>query len=223
MIKISPSILAADFSRLGDEIRRIEVGGADYVHVDVMDGSFVPNLTIGPPVIASLRPVTKLPFDVHLMIQSPGRHLEDYIRAGADILTIHLEAEEEVERTLGAIRELGASPGISIRPSTTFEAVKPYLFHVDLLLLMTVEPGFGGQNFLMEVMPKVEEARRFIDEEELDIEVEVDGGIDEVTAGYAVKAGARVLVAGSAVYGGRVKRRIARIRESAVKALQQAV
>ncbi len=220
MIKISPSILAADFSRLGDEVRRVEAGGADYLHVDVMDGAFVPNLTIGPPVIASLRPLTKLPFDVHLMIQNPGRYVEDFVRAGADILTIHLEAEEEVERTLGAIRELGASPGISIRPNTTFEAVKPYVSNVDLLLLMTVEPGFGGQEFMMEVMPKVEEARRFIDEAELNVELEVDGGIDEVTAGYAAKAGARVFVAGSAVFGGRVKRRIAKIRESALKALQ---
>lgn len=220
MIKISPSILSADFSRLGDEIRRIEVGGADYVHVDVMDGVFVPNLTIGPPVIASLRPLTKMPFDVHLMIQSPGRCVEDFVKAGADILTIHLEAEEEVERTLEAIRDLGVSPGLSIRPNTTFEAVKPYLSLVDLLLLMTVEPGFGGQKFMMEVMPKVEEARQFIDETDLSVELEVDGGIDEITAGYAAKAGARVFVAGSAVYGGRVKRRIAKIRESAMKALQ---
>ncbi len=212
--------MAADFSRLGVEVRRVEAGGADYVHVDVMDGAFVPNLTIGPPVISSLRPLTKLPFDVHLMIQNPGRYVEDFIGAGADILTIHLEAEQEVERTLGTIRELGASPGISIRPNTTFEAVKPYVSDVDLLLLMTVEPGFGGQEFMMEVMPKVEEARRFMDDAELNVELEVDGGIDEVTAGYAAKAGARVFVAGSAVFGGRVKRRIAKIRESALKALQ---
>ncbi len=219
MIKISPSILAADFSRLGDEVKRLDPGGADYVHVDVMDGGFVPNLTVGPPVIAAVRPVTKLPFDVHLMIQRPSRYLDDYIRAGADILTVHLEAEEELEETLQAIRELGSRPGIAIKPNTSFQAVKPYMGLVDILVVMTVEPGFGGQEFMMEVMPKVEEARGFIDEAGLDVELEVDGGVDEITAGYAAKAGANVLVAGTAVYGGRVKRRIARIRESATKAL----
>ncbi len=220
MIKICPSILAADFRRLGDEIKRIEVGGADYAHVDVMDGNFVPNLTVGPPVISALRPLTTLPFDVHLMIQRPRRYVEDFVRAGADILTIHLEAEEEVEDTLHAIRELGVKPGISIKPNTTFEAVKPFVPMVDLLLIMTVEPGFGGQKFMMEVMPKVEEAREFIDQAGLSVELEVDGGIDEVTVGHAAKAGARVFVAGTAIYGGRVKRRIARMRENALQAIQ---
>ncbi|MEE9237486.1 MAG: ribulose-phosphate 3-epimerase [Thermoplasmata archaeon] len=219
MIKISPSILSADFSRLGEEVKRAERGGADYIHIDVMDGVFVPNLTIGPPVISSLRPVTKLPFDVHLMIQRPGRFAKDFVRAGADILTIHLEAEEEVEATLDAIRKMGARPGISIKPATTFEAVKPFMGLVDILLIMTVEPGLAGQQFMMDILPKLEEARGFIEEGGLEVELEVDGGINEVTAGLAAKAGARVLVAGSAIYGGNVRNRISKIRNSASNAL----
>ncbi|MFQ5838537.1 MAG: ribulose-phosphate 3-epimerase [Thermoplasmata archaeon] len=219
MIKIAPSILSAEFSRLGEEVKRAERGGADYIHIDVMDGSFVPNLTIGPVVVASLRPLTQLPFDVHLMIQRPRRFVEDFVRAGSDIVTIHLEAEERVEETLKKIRELGAKAGLSIKPDTTFEAVKPFMALVDLFLVMTVEPGFSGQKFMMEMLPKVEDARAFIDEGGLDVELEVDGGIDEVTAGPAVKAGARVLVAGSAVYSGRVRSNIEKIRKSALSAL----
>ncbi len=219
MIKIAPSILSANFARLGEEAKRAEKGGADYLHVDVMDGVFVPNLTLGPPVIASLRSETQVPFDVHLMIQRPGHYVEDFVRAGADILTIHLEAEEEVEKTLQAIRALGVRPGIAIKPATSFEAVKPFLGLVDVLLLMTVEPGFGGQKFMMDVLPKVEEARGFLDEGGLDVELEVDGGVDEVTAGPAAAAGARALVAGTAVYGGRVGDRIAKLRKRATAAL----
>ncbi len=219
MIKVSPSILSANFTRLGDEVKRAERGGADYLHVDVMDGVFVPNLTLGPPVIASLRPVTEIPFDVHLMIQRPRRYVDDFVRSGANILTVHLEAEEEMEKTLKEIREFGARPGLSIKPATTFEAVKPFMGLVDLLLIMTVEPGFAGQQFMVEMLPKIEEAREFIDKSGLDVELEVDGGVDEVTAGLAAKAGARVLVAGSAIYGGRVRNRIAKIRKSALAAL----
>lgn len=219
MIKIAPSILAADFSRLGEEVKRAERGGADYIHIDVMDGVFVPNLTIGPPVIKSLRPVTTLPFDVHLMIQRPSRFVEDFVRAGADILTIHLEAEEAVEETLKRIRDLGARPGLSVKPTTTFEAAKSFMDMLDLFLVMTVEPGFGGQEFMMDVLPKVEEARRLIDDEGLSVELEVDGGIDEVTAAPAARAGATVLVAGSAVYSGSVRSNIENIRKSALSAL----
>jgi ribulose-phosphate 3-epimerase len=153
------------------------------------------------------------------MIQRPGKFVEDFVRAGADILTIHLEAEEEVEETLHRIRDLGARAGLSVKPSTTFEAVKPYMDDLDLFLVMTVEPGFGGQEFMMDMLPKVEEARKFIDEEGLEVELEVDGGINEVTAGPAARAGARVLVAGSAVYSGNVKSNMEKIRESALSAL----
>jgi ribulose-phosphate 3-epimerase len=219
MIKVAPSVLAADFSRLGEEVKRAEKGGADYIHIDVMDGAFVPNLTIGPAVIASLRPLTKLPFDVHLMIQRPDRFIEDFIRAGADILTIHLEAEERVEDALKKIREMGVRAGLSVRPKTTFEAAKPFMDDLDLFLVMTVEPGFGGQQFMVDMLPKIEEVRRFIDEEGLQVELEVDGGINEVTAGPAARAGARVLVAGSAVYAGSVKSNIEKIRNSALSAL----
>ncbi len=220
MIKIAPSILAADFSRLGEEVKRAERGGADYVHIDVMDGLFVPNITIGPLVIAALRPHTDLPFDVHLMIQRPGRYVREFAEAGANIMTIHLEAEEEPAETLAAIRDHGSRPGLAIKPNTTLEAAKPLLRDLDLLLVMTVEPGFGGQAFMSEVLPKVEEAREFLDEEGLHIELEVDGGIDDVTAGMAARAGARVFVAGTGVYDGRVGSNIAKIRKSAEEGLE---
>ncbi|MEE9593190.1 MAG: ribulose-phosphate 3-epimerase [Thermoplasmata archaeon] len=220
MIKIAPSILAADFSRLGEEVKRAERGGADYVHIDVMDGLFVPNITLGPPVIAALRPLTDLPFDVHLMIQRPGRYVREFTEAGADLMTIHLEAEEEPAETLAAIRDHGSRPGLAIKPNTTFEAAKPFLADLDLLLVMTVEPGFGGQAFMSEVLPKVEEAREFLDAEGLPAELEVDGGIDRVTAGVTARAGARVLVAGTGVYEGRVGSNIARLRKSAEDGLE---
>ncbi len=220
MIKIAPSILAADFSRLGEEVKRAERGGADYVHIDVMDGLFVPNITLGPLVIAALRPHTDLPFDVHLMIQRPGRYVKEFAEAGANIMTIHLEAEEEPAETLAAIRDHGSRPGLAIKPNTTLEAAKSLLRDLDLLLVMTVEPGFGGQAFMSEVLPKVEEAREFLDEEGLPIELEVDGGIDVVTAGMAARAGARVIVAGTGVYDGRVGSNIAKIRKSAEDGLE---
>ena len=220
MIKIAPSILAADFSRLGEEVQRAERGGADYVHIDVMDGLFVPNITIGPAVIAALRPHTDLPFDVHLMIQRPGRYVKEFVEAGANVVTSHLEAEEEPAETLEAIRDRGSRPGLAIKPNTTLEAAKPLLRDLDLLLLMTVEPGFGGQTFMSEVLPKVEEARDFLDEEGLHTELEVDGGIDTVTAGMASRAGARVLVAGTGVYDGRVGSNIAKLRTSAEDGLE---
>ncbi|MFQ5985809.1 MAG: ribulose-phosphate 3-epimerase [Thermoplasmata archaeon] len=220
MIKIAPSILAADFSRLGEEVKRAERGGADYVHIDVMDGLFVPNITLGPPIVAALRPVTDVPFDVHLMIQRPGRYVKEFAEAGASIMTIHLEAEEEPAETLAAIRDHGSRTGLAIKPNTTFEAAKPLLGDTDLFLVMTVEPGFGGQAFMSEVLPKVEETREFLDEEGLHTELEVDGGIDTVTAGVATRAGARVLVAGTGVYAGRVGSNIAKLRKSAEGGLE---
>ncbi|MDX1534626.1 MAG: ribulose-phosphate 3-epimerase, partial [Thermoplasmata archaeon] len=212
--------LAADFSRLGEEVRRAERGGADYIHIDVMDGLFVPNITLGPAVIAALRPHTELPFDVHLMIQRPGRYVKEFVEAGANFITIHLEAEEEPAATVAAIRDHGARPGLAIKPNTTLEAAKRLLRDLDLFLVMTVEPGFGGQAFMSEVLPKVEEAREFLDEEGLHTELEVDGGIDGVTAGVAARAGARVLVAGTGVYDGQVGSNIAKIRQSAEEGLE---
>lgn len=220
MIKIAPSILSADFRRLGAEVEAAEKGGADYVHIDVMDGLFVPNLTMGPVVVRAIRPVTDLPFDCHLMIQRPSRYVAEFAEAGADILTFHLEAEEEVRKTLQAVRDRGMRAGLAIRPGTTFEAAKPFLGHLDLFLVMTVEPGFAGQRFMHDVLPKVEAARAFLDREGLDVEVEVDGGVDPSTAGPAARAGARVLVAGSAVYGGPVRENVSRIRKNALDALE---
>lgn len=219
-MKIAPSILSADFARLGAALEAADRGGADYIHIDVMDGMFVPNLTMGPVVIAAIRSSTDLPFDCHLMIQRPSRYVEEFAEAGADLLTIHLEAEEEVRATLEAIRDHGMRAGLAVKPSTTFEAAKPFLGEVDLFLVMTVEPGFAGQTFMTEVLPKVERSRAFLDEEGLEVELEVDGGVDATTAPLAARAGARVLVAGSAVYGGPVKDNIAKIRQSALDALE---
>ncbi len=215
MVKIAPSILSADFAHLGEEVKRAEAAGADYIHVDVMDGHFVPNLTIGPPVIKGVRSVTRLPFDVHLMIQHPERSLDAFRDAGADILTVHLEAEHEVPRTLKAIRAAGLRAGLALRPPTPLAAAREFLGSIDLLLIMTVEPGFAGQKFMPSVLPKIREARRLLDDLGTAAELEVDGGVNRETAAAAAAAGARVLVAGSAVYGGDVKANIHALRAAA--------
>ena len=200
MIKIAPSILSADFANLERDIRRIE--SADYVHVDVMDGLFVPNITIGIPVVKSIRPTTALPLDVHLMIDRPVRYVETFCQAGADIVTVHVEAdtEENTGKALELIRSQGKRPGVVIKPGTPAEAVLPFLDKCAMVLVMTVEPGFGGQAFMPDMMDKVRAIRGWIHSRGLDCELEVDGGIDPVTAPVAVAAGANVLVAGSAVY-----------------------
>lgn len=202
MIKVSPSILSADFVNLERDIRALSPAGADYVHVDVMDGLFVPNITIGIPVVAAIRKITELPLDVHLMIDRPIRYVDDFCKAGSDILTIHVEADTE-ENTLAAlkrIRENGVRAAISVKPKTPAEAVLPFLPYCDLILVMTVEPGFGGQSFMEDMMPKLRKIRTFIDAQKPDCELEVDGGINEITARICRAHGANVLVAGSAYF-----------------------
>ena len=201
MIKIAPSILSADFANLERDIQKIST--ADYVHVDVMDGLFVPNITIGIPVVKALRPTTALPLDVHLMIDRPVRYVEKFCDAGADIVTCHVEAdtEENTREALAKIHAKGKKAGVVLKPKTPAEAVLPFLDDCDIVLVMTVEPGFGGQSFMADMMPKVAQIRKWIDERGLDCELEVDGGVGPATRDACVEAGANVLVAGSAVYG----------------------
>jgi len=200
MIKVAPSILSADFSRLGEEVRRVDEAGADWIHIDVMDGNFVPNITIGPGVVRAIRPHSDLPFDVHLMILRPENYVEKFADAEADYITIHVEASEHVGDTLDTIRDIGKGPGLSLNPGTPFESVKPFMDRLDLLLVMTVNPGFGGQSFMSEVVPKISEARRYADEIGLDLEIAVDGGINAEAGRRVVEAGATVLDAGSSLF-----------------------
>lgn len=202
MLHIAPSILSADFSRLGEEVRAISAAGADLIHIDVMDGRFVPNLTIGPGVVAALKPHTTLPFDVHLMVENPDALIPAFARAGADILTVHAEACVHLDRTLAHIRSLGVRAGVSLVPSTAESALEYIINSVDLILVMTVNPGFGGQAFLPSQIGKIRRIRAMIDASGRDVALEVDGGINPETARQAAEAGANVLVAGSAVFTG---------------------
>lgn len=199
-VRIAPSILSADFARLGEEVRALESAGADWVHVDVMDGRFVPNITIGPPVVAALRKVTKLPLDCHLMIVEPERYVEDFAKAGADTISVHAEASVHLHRTLSHIRSLGKRAGVVLNPSTDERALDYVLEVTDLVLVMSVNPGFGGQSFIEAVLPKIEGIRKRIEARKLDIDIEVDGGITPETAPRVIAAGANVLVAGNAVF-----------------------
>ncbi|PAF40231.1 ribulose-phosphate 3-epimerase [Terribacillus saccharophilus] len=200
MTKIAPSILSADFANLANEIRDVEKGGADYIHVDVMDGHFVPNITIGPLIVEAIRPVTKLPLDVHLMIENPDQYIEAFIKAGADIITVHQEACVHLHRTIMMIKEQGVKAGVVLNPATPVSLIEEILPELDMVLLMTVNPGFGGQRFIPSVLKKVEELSRLREALELDFEIEIDGGVNIETAGLCTDAGADVLVAGSAVY-----------------------
>jgi ribulose-phosphate 3-epimerase len=199
-LRIAPSILAADFSRLGEEVRAIDAGGADWVHVDVMDGHFVPNISFGVPVMQAIRKVTKKPFDVHLMIAPCDPYLESFAKAGADIITVHAEAGPHLDRSLQAIRALGKKAGVSLNPATPASAIAHVLDRLDLVLVMTVNPGFGGQSFIPAMLPKISEIRTMLHGR--DVDIEVDGGITNETAPLAARAGANVLVAGSALFRG---------------------
>ncbi len=200
-VKIAPSILAADFAHLGDAVAEAEAAGADYIHVDVMDGRYVPNITVGLPVVAALRRVTHLPLDVHLMIVEPERYLEAFARAGADILTVQVEACLHLHRALQVLHSLGVRAGVALNPATPPLAISQVLRDLDLVLVMTVNPGFGGQALIPTMLPKIAEVRRMLDEAGSPAELEVDGGISPQTAPQVVRAGARVLVAGEAIYG----------------------
>ena len=199
-IQISPSILSADFSKLGDDIKRLEDNGADMIHVDVMDGHFVPNLTIGPPVIKSLRKYTSLPFDVHLMIDPVHKYIKDYSDAGADIITFHPEATENISETINLIKSLNKKVGISLNPNTGIKAAEEYLDEVYLILIMSVYPGFGGQKFITEVVQKIKDLDKIRNERKLNFKIEIDGGINFETSKIAIEAGVDILVSGTTVF-----------------------
>ena len=200
MGKIAPSILSADFSKLGEEVKAVEQAGADYIHIDVMDGHFVPNITIGPVIVKAVHGVTDLPLDVHLMISNPDDFIDDFVRAGADILTVHAEAGHHLHRSIQHIRNAGVKPAVSLNPASPLDMIDYVLDDLDMVLLMTVNPGFGGQDFIPEVIPKIERLRKMIDKRGLDMDLEVDGGIGPETINRVSSAGADVFVAGSAIY-----------------------
>ena len=215
-VKIAPSILSADFARLGEQVAEAAEGGADYIHVDVMDGHFVPNLTFGPAVVRAIRRCTRLPLDVHMMVESPERYIAELADAGADGVTVHAEACRHLHRVVQEVKRAGLKAGVAIKPATPVSAVEEVLPELDLLLVMTVEPGFGGQAFIEAMVDKVRRVRALLDERRLPAELEVDGGINAATAPGVVAAGARVLVAGSAVYNkeSSVASAIAKLRRS---------
>jgi len=200
MIKISPSILSADFSRLGEHIKDLETCGADMIHIDVMDGMFVPNISFGTPIIKSIRKLTKLPFDVHLMIEEPSRYIEDFVKAGADIITIHYETDRHIDRTVNFIKSFGVKVGVALNPATPVDSIKHLISNLDMVLIMSVNPGFGGQKFIKYSLDKIKEVRSLADKYNKGIMIQVDGGVDEVNIGQVVSSGANVIVAGSAVF-----------------------
>ncbi len=200
MVLVAPSILSADFSKLGEEIKAVEHAGADWIHIDVMDGHFVPNITIGPVVISKIRKISDIFFDVHLMIENPGKYVEQFAKAGADLITIHAEACDDILSTINKVKDLGCKVGVSINPETSLDVIKEIIQNVDLVLIMSVHPGFGGQSFIEDVLPKIKKTRDIISKMDKEIHLEVDGGINDKTAKTAIEYGANVLVAGNFVF-----------------------
>ena len=210
-IKISPSILSADFSKLGEEIKKLEVGGADLIHVDVMDGHFVPNLTIGPPVIKTLRKFTKLPFDVHLMISPVHKYIKDYAEAGADIITVHPEATENLKDSINLIKKLNKKVGVSLNPDTNINVLEGHFANIDLILIMSVFPGFGGQKFIPEIIEKIKDIKKIKEKNNYNYDIEVDGGINFSNSKNVLNAGANILVSGTTIFkenNGDIKKNI---------------
>lgn len=213
MYQLCPSILSADFNRLGEQIKALEKEGVEYLHIDVMDGDFVPNISFGMPVIKSIRKESKMFFDVHLMVMAPERYIQDFVDCGADSITIHAEACEDLERTIEAIRDAGVKVGISIKPATPVNDISHLLEDVDMVLVMTVQPGFGGQKYIPECTEKIQELRELIDSEKLDVDIQVDGGINEDTLETVMKAGANLLVMGSGVFRGDLSANVRRLKK----------
>ena len=201
MKKIAPSILSADFTKLGEEIKAVEKAGADYIHIDVMDGHFVPNITVGPMIVKATSKATDLPLDVHLMIQNPERYIDDFFKAGSDLITVHAETVTHLHRLLGVIRDAGLKAGAALNPATPLSSIEHVLNNLDMVVLMTVNPGFGGQSFIPDVLPKIEELKKMIEQKGLDVDIEVDGGINVENIAQAAQAGANVFVAGNAIFG----------------------
>lgn len=200
MIKIAPSILSADFSRLGEHIKALDAFGADMIHIDVMDGMFVPNISFGIPIIKSIRKITELPFDVHLMIEDPSRYVEDFVKAGADIITVHYETDRHIDRTINYIKSFGVKAAIALNPATPVECIKHLISTLDMVLIMSVNPGFGGQKYIEYCSDKIKEVKALADKYNKDLMIQVDGGVDGVNIGKVVNSGANVIVAGSAVF-----------------------
>lgn len=222
MIKIAPSILAADFSKLAEEVQEVERAGAELIHIDVMDGHFVPNITMGPIVVEALRPVTSLPLDVHLMIENPDQYIEIFAKAGADYITVHVEACPHLHRTIQLIRSFGVKPGVVLNPHTPVESIQHVLDEIDMVLFMTVNPGFGGQKFIHSVIPKVKQLSDIIKEKGLTIEIEIDGGINAETIVPCAQAGASIFVAGSAIYSQSDRSKaLQEIKEAGERAIQR--
>jgi ribulose-phosphate 3-epimerase len=200
MVKLAPSILSADFSRLGEQVKLVEESGVEYLHIDVMDGHFVPNITIGPLIVEALRPYSKLVFDVHLMIENPDRYIADFVKAGADIISVHVETCQHLHRSIQNIKASGAKAAVALNPATPLNTIEYVLNNLDMVLLMTVNPGFGGQKFIPEVLPKISSLAKMIQRTGKNIDIQIDGGINPQNAGEVVLAGANVLVAGSAIF-----------------------